>query len=335
MDLGVICPVFDSDPALLRSAVGSVLSAGGGRGVAELILVDDASSERATLDALESLRSEPRVRILRQARNTGPASARNRGISEVRAKWIGFLDADDLWLPGRVEAAAALVKAADPEAAGPEWIGGRHVTLHGDGRLRAEPGIHAAMAGVGHAGIPARAYHGPGLTRQLIANFWMHLGAVLVKRDLALRIGGFADGLRYYEDFLFLARLSALAPLHVLDADVYAWRRTGTGATASPARLSPDSLRMHRLALADPLLHGVRRELRWARYSARKGLALNNLLAGHRLRALLLAVDTYCLDPREVGDLLAFLRLLAWGDGGPAGRLRYSRTEIFPSQETR
>ncbi|MCR0985114.1 glycosyltransferase family 2 protein [Roseomonas populi] len=330
MDLSVVCPVFNSDPALLRAAARSVLSAGDSRGVAALILVDDASTDRSTLDTLQSMQSEPRVRVFRQARNTGPASARNRGIAEARTEWIGFLDADDLWLPGRLEATVALAGTAQPN-----WIGGRHVSLHRDGSLHREPGIADAMARAGRPSDRADVYRGPDLTRQLIANFWMHLGAVLVKRDVALRIGGFAEGLRYYEDFLFLAKLSVVEPLHLLDAEVYAWRRTGTGLTASPARLSPDSMRMHSLAAADPLLHGFRRELRWARYSARKGLALNNLLAGHRIRALLLALDTYRMDPRELGDLATFLRMWIGGGAGPAQRLRYSHAEIFSSQDSR
>ncbi|MFC0406738.1 glycosyltransferase family 2 protein [Roseomonas elaeocarpi] len=325
MELSVICPVFNSDPALLRAAARSVLSEGEKSGVAELILVDDASSKPATLEALRCLHAEPRVRLVRQDSNGGPASARNRGIGEARTEWIGFLDADDLWLPGRMEAARALVTRQSPE-----WIGGRHVTLHRDGRFCSEPGIAEAMGSVEGA-----VHRGPALTRQLIANFWMHLGAVMVKRDLASRIGGFADGLRYYEDFLFLAKLSVLAPLHLLNADVYAWRRTGAGLTASSARLLPSSLRMHRLAAADPLLRDVRRELRWARYSASKGLALNNLLAGHRFRALRLALQTYGMDPREIGDLAVFLRMWLGGGTGPAQRLRYARTEIFPLQDIR
>ena len=317
----MICPVMDAEPGLLRAAVRSVLAETVAAGVqAEIILVDDGSRLAGTLDAMAALaRDHSQVVLCRPGGNAGPASARNHGLAAATGAWVGFLDADDLWLPGRLAATRGL--CARPDIG---WVGGRHRLLLPEADHPA-PSLAAAMGAAEGAVLS-----GTALTRCLIANFWMHLGAMLVRRELATRAGDFAPGLYYGEDVLFTACLSTLAPLHLVDADLYAWRRAGAGLTAAPARLGARSMAMHRAAGADPLLAGFRRELRWARYSALKGLAANNLRAGRGAAALGFALRAFLLDPRETRDLARFAAL--WWHGGAAGH--YSRAEAFALKDT-
>jgi hypothetical protein len=85
---------------------------------------------------------------------------------------------------------------------------------------------------------------------------------------------------------------------------------------------------MHARAARDPMLRHFRREIRWARYSATKELAMNNLLAGRRRPALALAIRGWLQDPRELAELLLFLRLWRRGVETDAAA-RYSGAERF------
>lgn len=74
----------------------------------EVIVVDDGSSD-ATADIVDSF-SDRRIRMIQQA-NRGLAGARNTGIAHARGVYIAFCDADDLWVPEKLEVHIAHLKA--------------------------------------------------------------------------------------------------------------------------------------------------------------------------------------------------------------------------------
>jgi glycosyltransferase involved in cell wall biosynthesis len=70
----------------------------------EIIVVDDGSHDQTAAIALGH--GDPRLRLVRQT-NRGLAGARNSGIAHARGTFIGFCDADDLWMPDKLAAHVA------------------------------------------------------------------------------------------------------------------------------------------------------------------------------------------------------------------------------------
>jgi glycosyltransferase involved in cell wall biosynthesis len=89
---------FYRDDAWFPEALASVLAQT--RMPDEIVVVDDASppGEATTLEHLD-----PRVRVVRQAVNQGPGAARQAGSDATTAEWIAYLDADDVWLPEKLQ----------------------------------------------------------------------------------------------------------------------------------------------------------------------------------------------------------------------------------------
>jgi glycosyltransferase involved in cell wall biosynthesis len=81
----------------------------------ELVVIDDASQDEETLQALAQLEAEG-ITVLRQDRNRGVAHARMRGLAATSAPLVAPLDADDHAEPGALSAMADLLEAT-PEAA--------------------------------------------------------------------------------------------------------------------------------------------------------------------------------------------------------------------------
>jgi len=78
----------------------------------EVLAVDDCSTD-GTAALLEALaRDDPRLRVLRSRINGGPGAACNLGYAQARGEWVTVLDADDLYLPTRIERLVALAEAA-------------------------------------------------------------------------------------------------------------------------------------------------------------------------------------------------------------------------------
>jgi teichuronic acid biosynthesis glycosyltransferase TuaG len=69
----------------------------------EMLIAEDCSPDETGSVIEQWVKQDPRITLIRQERNGGPAMARNAALESARGNWIAFLDSDDLWLPNKLE----------------------------------------------------------------------------------------------------------------------------------------------------------------------------------------------------------------------------------------
>ena len=96
--VSIIMPSYNMAP-YIRETIQSVLNQSYQNW--ELIIVDDCSTDN-TDEVVASIKDE-RIRYLKNKINSGAAVSRNRALREAKGRWIAFLDADDLWVPEKLD----------------------------------------------------------------------------------------------------------------------------------------------------------------------------------------------------------------------------------------
>ena len=164
-----VVPVYDGE-RFLAEALDSALAQD--YEPMEIVVVDDGSTD-GTPDVAAGYGD--RIRYLRQE-NAGPSAARNRGLEASRGEFVSFLDADDLWVPGKT-------------------------TLQVE-TLRERPGLDWCVGHIRDFFMPERQEeaeeHGDHPFHRQRPGF--SPCTLLARRDLFEEIGGFDPELRHGED---------------------------------------------------------------------------------------------------------------------------------------
>lgn len=211
----ILMPVYNTNPADLREAVGSVLAQWDC--CWELCIVDDGSDRPETRDVLDGL-SDFRIRIDRQTHRSGIAGATNKAFRLARHDWIALLDHDDRLHPG---ALTAMVRA---------------IASHPDADVFYSDEDKIDPAGCHHA-----VFHKPDFSPDLLRsqNYVCHF--LVIRRSAVEAVGGWREGFDGAQDHDLLLRLmQAGCRFHHVPHVLYSWRQSSTSTALSP-HAKPDA----------------------------------------------------------------------------------------------
>ena len=165
---------------------------------AEIVIVNDGSTDD-TSDVIAKLASSRSDVHVADQENAGPAAARNRGIELATGHWIAFLDADDRWLPRRLERQISCSR----DVPGLNWLAGGYYQVRSGERLEEGSLIETLRSSAGDEPAtvidPLEALAG-------LASLWT--GTILVRRDTVVKVGGFNTKLQIAEDAELWLRLA-------------------------------------------------------------------------------------------------------------------------------
>ena len=193
----IIIPLYNKAP-YIGKALESIKSQS--RKDYEIIVVDDGSTD-GSAEAAEKKAKECglAIRLIRQS-NAGVATARNNGVASASGDYICFLDADDWWEPGFLEAIYGLIEKY-PDAG---IYASSYYIVKSGGRRVAPIGVNDSFSDgvVNFCGVYAKTLCQPVWT-----------GATCLPRDTFVGQGGFKPNLSLGEDFDLWLRISRTHPV--------------------------------------------------------------------------------------------------------------------------
>ncbi len=219
----------------------------------EVIAVDGASSDGTDRILAEYAAADPRVRAIALTDDIGLGPTRNAGLKECRGDYVLFLDADDLYTPGSLQALAERIDATGR----PDLVIFDYERIFWDGRVVRNQ-RHDAFAREGEGVFTAA-------ERPVFLTFLELVWNKACRRDF-LTLHGFAFTAGYYEDapWTYSTMLTAQR-IATLDRVVVHYRqhRTGGNIHATRTRRQFDIFdqydRVHAFITSDPELVGWRK----------------------------------------------------------------------------
>lgn len=189
-DVSVVTPAYNNAGTIARALASIAAQSVRPR---EVIVVDDGSTD-GTAEVVQSMACAMegvRLRLFRQ-QNNGAGAARNRAVAVATGTWLAFLDADDEWLPAKLERSLTMTEG-----------GGLVMSSHNLYGIAPDGAVQVIDSRARWQSNPADPY------RTLFLRGFISSSTVLVRRDVVVAVGGFDATLRSAQDYeLWLAVLA-------------------------------------------------------------------------------------------------------------------------------
>jgi cellulose synthase/poly-beta-1,6-N-acetylglucosamine synthase-like glycosyltransferase len=232
--VSVLMPSFNY-ARYLPAAIQSVLSQS--YSDLELIITDDCSTDESREIVEHFRRLDSRVIPVLHEVNSGLARARNSGLAISTGEFVALCDADDVWLPHKLETQIKCFQA------------------------QVELGIvHSDSAIIDAAGK---------LTGQQFSSLWHRRGqrtsgylfevlceqnflcvpTVVLRRQAIEYAGGFEENLRSLEDWVCWIKVSRKYPFHYVKEPLVQYRMHGSGLSSNPKGMAQNRVKAFRFLL--------------------------------------------------------------------------------------
>lgn len=180
----------------------------------ELLLVDDGSTDG---DYRQFETRDARLRVIR-LEGLGVSRARNTGMRQARGAIIAFLDADDVWFPGKLEAQVRYLRT-HPDVG---VVFGGFIRWRADeaGQFTPASELMSDCSGM----QSNEALRSGWLYTRLLNGLLVGMNTAVIRREVYEAIGGFNEAMRQGEDYDFWLKASRLYEMHALDGNVALYR---------------------------------------------------------------------------------------------------------------
>jgi glycosyltransferase involved in cell wall biosynthesis len=226
--VSVIVPVYNCE-TYVEEAIRSVLEQD--YPAKEIIAVDDGSTD-GTLAVLRGFGDH--IRVVAQP-NGGPPRARNAGLREARGDYIAFLDADDVWLQGKLSVQVAHMEA-NPDVG--VCYTGWHVWAPGhDGGFRRPEFAKQPLQSVPIDPIMSGWIYG-----RLLFECELLTTTVMIRASVARAVGEFDIRLFNGDDYDYWIRLSQAGKITRLDCIGALYRVVPNSVSRKPRTINDEHL---------------------------------------------------------------------------------------------